>query len=131
QRSREHEAIRDDLVRVFRAGSGISVRTTDAGSYIFPKLPKMVVSGGDFVRLLRLQADVIVTPGTEFSPHAGDCIRLNFSQDHVAAVAAGERIVALAARYRAGAAIRRKRSRCRRGSMPLRRGTAASSSPPA
>ena len=101
QRIREHEAIRDDLVRVFRADAGISVRTTDAGSYIFPKLPKMDISGGDFVRVLRLQADVIVTPGTEFSPHASDCIRLNFSQDHVAALAASERIVALAGRYRA------------------------------
>lgn len=101
QRIREHQAIRDDLIKVFRAADGISVRTTEAGSYIFPVLPKMVISGGDFVRVLRLQADVIVTPGTEFSPHAGDCIRLNFSQDHAAAIAACERIAALVQRYRA------------------------------
>lgn len=101
QRIREHQAIRDALLDVFRTDDAIRVRTTEAGSYIFPRLPKMVFSCADFVRALRLQADVIVTPGTEFSPHAGDCIRLNFSQDHAAAVAACERIVALAQRYRA------------------------------
>ncbi len=41
-----------------------------------------------FVRLLRHQAGVTVTPGTEFAPGYSDSIRLNFSQDHVAAVTA-------------------------------------------
>lgn len=101
RRIREHEAIRDDLLKVFRASEGIRVRTTEAGSYIFPRLPDLAVSGQQFVRILRLQADVIVTPGTEFSPFSGDCVRLNFSQDHAAAVAASERLVALVERYRA------------------------------
>jgi aspartate/methionine/tyrosine aminotransferase len=101
ERIRQHQAIRDDLLKVFDAGSGIRVRTTEAGSYIFPSVPDLTVSGTDFVRILRLQADVIVTPGTEFSPFSGNCIRLNFSQDHAAAVAASERIVALVERYRA------------------------------
>jgi aspartate/methionine/tyrosine aminotransferase len=101
ERIRQHQAIRDDLLKVFDAGSGIRVRTTEAGSYIFPSVPDLTVSGTDFVRILRLQADVIVTPGTEFSPFSGNCIRLNFSQDHAAAVAASERIVALIERYRA------------------------------
>lgn len=101
ERIRRHQAIRDDLLKVFQAGSGIRARTTEAGSYIFPSLPELVVSGTDFVRILRLQADVIVTPGTEFSPFSGNCIRLNFSQDHAAAIAASERIVALVERYRA------------------------------
>jgi aspartate/methionine/tyrosine aminotransferase len=101
ERIRQHQAIRDDLLKVFDAGSGIRVRTTEAGSYIFPSVPDLTVSGTDFVRILRLQADVVVTPGTEFSPFSGNCIRLNFSQDHAAAVAASERIVALIERYRA------------------------------
>jgi len=101
QRIREHEAIRDDLLKAFRAGEGISVRTTEAGSYIFPSLPQLSVSGGDFVKILRLQAGVIVTPGTEFSPFSGNSVRLNFSQDHAAAVAASERLVELVNRYRA------------------------------
>ena len=101
QRIREHEAIRNDLLKVFRAGDGIRVRTTEAGSYVFPSLPALSVSGPDFVRILRLQAGVIVTPGTEFSPFSADCVRLNFSQDHAAAVAASERVVALVERYRA------------------------------
>lgn len=100
QRIREHEAIRDDLLRVFRAGENIQVRTTEAGSYIFPALPELSVSGTDFVRILRAQAGVIVTPGTEFSPFSGNCVRLNFSQDHAAAVAASERLVELVKRYR-------------------------------
>lgn len=101
QRIREHQAIRDDLLKVFRATSGIQVRTTEAGSYIFPALPRLAVAGGDFVRILRLQAGVIVTPGTEFSPFSENSVRLNFSQDHAAAVAACERLVTLVDRYRA------------------------------
>lgn len=101
QRVREHEAIRDDLLAVFRGTPGIAVRTTEAGSYIFPQLPAMSVRGNDFVRILRHQAGVIVTPGTEFSPHCENNVRLNFSQDHDAAVAAAKRLVTLVDRYRA------------------------------
>lgn len=99
QRIREHQAIRDDLLAVFRATPGIAVRTTEAGSYIFPRLPALTVAGNDFVRVLRLQAGVIVTPGTEFSPHCESSVRLNFSQDHAAAVDAAKRLVALVERY--------------------------------
>lgn len=100
-RIRQHQAIRDDLLKVLRATPGVSARTPEAGSYIFPSLPSLVVSHADFVRILRLQAGVTVTPGTEFAPHSGDSLRLNFSQDHVAAVKAVERLVALVERYRA------------------------------
>jgi aspartate/methionine/tyrosine aminotransferase len=75
------------------------VRTSEAGSYIFPSLPRLSVSGADFVRVLRAQAGVIVTPGAEFSPHCENCVRLNFSQDHASAVAAAERLTALVDRY--------------------------------
>lgn len=101
QRIRDHQAIRDALLKVFHATPGITVRTTEAGSYIFPSLPELSMPGADFVRVLRLQAGVIVTPGTEFSPFAGNSVRLNFSQDRAAAVAACERLVALVDRYRA------------------------------
>ncbi|KDD83795.1 aspartate aminotransferase [Bordetella bronchiseptica MO275] len=53
------------------------------------------------MRILRTQAGVTVTPGTEFSPHADDSIRLNFSQNHAAAVQAIERTAQLIERYRA------------------------------
>ncbi len=95
-----HQAIRDDLIRVFH-GAGFETRVPQAGSYLFPKLPALGVDVHDFVRLLRLQAGVIVTPGTEFSPHTEASVRLNFSQDHTAAVAAAERIVAITHRYKA------------------------------
>jgi aspartate/methionine/tyrosine aminotransferase len=101
QRIRDHEAIRDDLLEVFRSIDGIRVRTTEAGSYIFPTLPKLTLSGLEFVSALRLQANVIVTPGTEFSPFSDNCVRLNFSQDRAAAVAASQRLVTLVERYRA------------------------------
>lgn len=96
-----HQAIRDDLLAVLRQCSGLFVRAPQAGSYLFPRLPAMAVSPADFTRILRLQAGVVVTPGTEFSPHTADSIRLNFSQDHAAAIAAAERIVTLIERYRA------------------------------
>lgn len=101
ERIRRHQAIRDDLLAVLRGCEGVFARTPQAGSYLFPRLPRLAVSPADFVKVLRLQAGVVVTPGTEFSPHTPDSVRLNFSQDHAAAVAAAERIVALVERYRA------------------------------
>ncbi|NIE83383.1 MULTISPECIES: pyridoxal phosphate-dependent aminotransferase [unclassified Burkholderia] len=101
ERIARHQAIRDDLVRSFRAIGGVAVRSPEAGSYLFPRLPALSVSLHDFVRILRHQAGVTVTPGTEFSPHADDSIRLNFSQNHAAAQRAVERIAQLVERYRA------------------------------
>ena len=95
-----HQAIRDDLLRVFRGIDGCSIRTPEAGSYLFPKLPHLRLRSGAFVKALRLQAGVIVIPGTEFAPHTADSIRLNFSQDQGAAVAATERLAQLVERYR-------------------------------
>lgn len=99
-RIRAHQAIRDGLVQVFRATEGVFCRSPQAGSYLFPRLPELAVSHGDFVPLLRLQAGITVTPGTEFSPHAGDSVRLNFSQDHAAAMDAAHRMMAMVERYR-------------------------------
>lgn len=97
----QHQAIRDDLLALFRGIEGCFARTPQAGSYLFPSLPALTIPHADFTRALRVQAGVIVTPGTEFSPHAGDSIRLNFSQDRAAAGAAVERLAALVERYRA------------------------------
>lgn len=93
-----HQAIRDDLLGVFHDARMETV-VPQAGSYIYPKLPPLGIALKDFVQLLRQQAAVTVTPGTEFSPRDIDRIRLNFSQDRYAAVAAARRIVALASRY--------------------------------
>lgn len=101
ERIRLHQAIRDDLLAVLRGIEGAVVSTPRAGSYLFPRLPPMRVAPADFARLLRMQVGVTVTPGTEFSPHCAESVRLNFSQDHRAAVAAVERMAALVQRYRA------------------------------
>ena len=95
----EHEAIRDELLRIFRA-SDLLTATPQAGSYLFPQLPPLDVEPSIFVRLLRYQAGVTVTPGTEFAPGYSDSIRLNFSQDHAAAAAATDRIVKMVEVYR-------------------------------
>ena len=97
----QHQAIRDDLLAVLRGIDGVFARTPRAGSYLFPRLPKLGVAHADFVKILRLQAGITVTPGTEFSPHAGDSFRLNFSQDHKAAIGAMQRLASLVERYRA------------------------------
>jgi aspartate/methionine/tyrosine aminotransferase len=102
ERTRKHEAIRDDLIAAFRKVEGLSVRSPEGGSYLFPKLPPLTIPLHDFVTALRVQANVIVTPGTEFSPETTDSIRLNFSQNHEAAVKAVERIAQLIERYRKG-----------------------------
>ena len=100
ERTAQHQAIRDELVRIFRSVPGLAIRTPEAGSYLFPRLPELSLPSHQFVRALRAQASVTVTPGTEFSPDATDSIRLNFSQNHDAAVKAVERIAQMIARYR-------------------------------
>ena len=72
----------------------------EGGSYLFPRLPALTLALHDFVRAVRVQANAVVTPGTEFSPDATDSIRLNFSQNHQAAVHAVQRIAQLIERYR-------------------------------
>lgn len=54
-------AIRDDLLSVLRGCEGLFVRSPQAGSYLFPRLPRLAVDPADFVRILRLQAGVGVT----------------------------------------------------------------------
>jgi aspartate/methionine/tyrosine aminotransferase len=100
ERTAKHEAIRDDLIAVLRTVPGLSVRMPEAGSYLFPRLPALTLALHDFVRAVRLQANAVVTPGTEFSPDAADSIRLNFSQNHQAAVQGVQRIAQLIERYR-------------------------------
>jgi len=97
----KHQAIRDDLMKVFGTVAGLAVRAPEAGSYLFPRLPALGIPLHAFVRALRAQAGVTVTPGTEFSPEATDSIRLNFSQNHEAAVQAVQRVARLIERYRA------------------------------
>jgi aspartate/methionine/tyrosine aminotransferase len=102
-----HQALRDDLLAAFAAIPGVGVRAPQAGSYLFPRLPRLDVPLHDFVRALRVQAGVTVTPGTEFSPDRTDSIRLNFSQNHEAALHAVRRLAEMVDRYRAevGAAM--------------------------
>ena len=99
KRISDHQAIRDDLLNIFRSADLLTA-TPQAGSYLFPQLPPLDIEPETFVRLLRHQAGVTVTPGSEFGPTSGDSIRLNFSQDHVAAVAAAKRIVNMIEAYR-------------------------------
>ena len=99
KRIREHEAIRDELLKIFRTADFLTT-TPQAGSYLFPQLPPLDIEPYTFVQLLRHQAGVTVTPGTEFGPGLSDSIRLNFSQDHAAVVAAAGRIVKMVEVYR-------------------------------
>jgi aspartate/methionine/tyrosine aminotransferase len=100
-RINKHQAIRDQLIQLLRGVDGLFVRSPQAGSYLFPRLPSLSVSMQRFVQILRQQGGITVTPGTEFSPHTGDSIRLNFSQNHINAVAAIKRLAQLVDRYRA------------------------------
>lgn len=98
ERIKAHEAIRDDLLEIFNEGN-LETATPQAGSYLFPKLPPLKVDLKTFVKLLRFQANVTVTPGPEFAPQFTSHIRLNFSQDHKASVAAARRIVKMVEIY--------------------------------
>lgn len=100
QRIAEHQQIRDELVGLLNSCPGVQVRPTEAGSYLFPKLPPLDVDIKNFTKIVRQQAQVTVTPGTEFGPQFTDGIRLNFSQDATAARAAVERMLKIVERYR-------------------------------
>ena len=63
QRVADHQAIRDSLLSKFLACPGVTARTTEAGSYLFPKLPPLAVSGEDFVKILRAHAGRHRHPG--------------------------------------------------------------------
>jgi len=95
-----HQAIRDDIHAVLCGAEGFSTRLPEGGSYLFPGIPKIGLDILDFTRVLRVQAGVSVTPGIEFGPQFTDSFRINFSQDHEAAVAAIQRTVEIVNRYR-------------------------------
>ena len=93
RRVAEHQAIRDDILKVFHSANGVQARATEGGSYLFVKVPQMDIDLHTFIRVLREQANVVVTPGTEFGPQFTDWFRINFSQNHDNAVSAAKRIV--------------------------------------
>ncbi|WP_432562372.1 aminotransferase class I/II-fold pyridoxal phosphate-dependent enzyme [Kineococcus sp. SYSU DK003] len=99
ERVAAHQAIRDDLVAALRNG-GLAVRPTEAGSYLFPRLPDLPVSGREFVARLRAAEGIVVTAGTEFAAGTGNSVRLNFSQDHTRALDAVRRLTAFAGTLR-------------------------------
>lgn len=99
-RIREHQEIRDTLLEKIRAVPGVSARPSEAGSYLFIKIPELDVTLHQFVRIAREMAAVTVTPGTEFGPQFTHHFRINFSQDKEKAAAAMDRLLKLMERYR-------------------------------
>ncbi len=100
QRIAEHKRIRDDLMEVINRCPGCWARPSEGGSYLFLRLPPLKVDIFQFVKLCRIQANVTVTPGTEFGKQYDNFVRMNFSQDHDKAVSAVERICKMVERYR-------------------------------
>ena len=101
RRIRDHRQIRDDILAEIAKHPGFWARPTEGGSYLFLKLPELKVDIFTFTRLCRAQANVTVTPGTEFGKQFDHFVRMNFSQDHDNAVSAVARICTLAERYKA------------------------------
>ncbi|MEU3271151.1 pyridoxal phosphate-dependent aminotransferase [Saccharomonospora sp. NPDC006951] len=92
-----HASIRDELHKVFTGSGDVATRLTEGGSYLFLDVPAAKGRIDEFVARLRTEAAVTVTRGPEFGDFPAS-VRLNFSQDHQAAVDAAHRIVAVAAR---------------------------------
>jgi len=105
-----HRAIRDRILGILGTLEGSQVRTPEAGSYLFVRLPELKVPAGDFIRELADSEAVVVTPGSEFGAGFDDFFRINFSQDADAAAAAIERLVRLAQLRRADDADRAPRT---------------------
>jgi aspartate/methionine/tyrosine aminotransferase len=100
KRIAQHQAIRDDLIAKLRAAGGFEVRATEAGSYLFPRIPDLGIPITELVKILRIQTGVTVTPGTEFGPQFIDSFRINFSQNHKEAVDAIDRVIQVVEAYR-------------------------------
>lgn len=100
RRIAEHKRIRDDLMEVINRCPGCWARPSEGGSYLFLRFPPLKVDIFQFVKLCRIQANVTVTPGTEFGKQYDNFVRMNFSQDHDKAVSAVERICKMVERYR-------------------------------
>ena len=100
QRIAEHKRIRDDLMEVINRCPGCWARPSEGGSYLFLRLPPLKGDIFQVVKLCRIQANVTVTPGTEFGKQYDNFVRMNFSQDHDKAVSAVERICKMVERYR-------------------------------
>ncbi len=96
----EHRRIRDDILAVIGKTPGVSARRTEGGSYLFVRIPELKVTLHEFINHLRAQAHVTVTPGTEFGPQFVNHFRINFSQDHDAAVDAMKRLFSTMEWYR-------------------------------
>lgn len=96
----KHQAIRNDLIALLNTCDGIKLRPTDAGSYLFPELPELDVDIETFAKIVRQIADVTITPGTEFGPQFTHHFRINFSQNHAAALDAIKRLLEVVERYR-------------------------------
>lgn len=100
KRIAQHQAIRDDLMKKINSVEGVRARPTEGGSYLFVTIPELDISLHEFIRVAREQANVIVTPGTEFGPQFTQSFRLNFSQDHKKAVDALDRLFRVMDLYR-------------------------------
>lgn len=98
QRVSAHQAIRDELAAVIDESDLVTARRTEGGSYVFLHAPTINGRLDEFVDRLRSEVGVVVTRGREFGDF-DDAVRLNFSQDHGASVAAVERLVQFARRF--------------------------------
>lgn len=99
-RVKNHQEIRDAIMKKLSGVPGVYARPSEGGSYLFITIPELDVSLHQFIRIAREMASVIVTPGTEFGPQYIHQFRINFSQNKENAVAAIERLLLLMERYR-------------------------------
>jgi aspartate/methionine/tyrosine aminotransferase len=93
-----HQRIRDDIADAIHGSRSVWARLTEGGSYMFLHAAATEGRLDEFVDRLRVEHGVTVTRGFEFGEHT-DAVRLNFSQDHAAAVAAVKRLVDFADRF--------------------------------
>lgn len=99
-RVNSHQEIRDALLVQFNRMDGVRLRPTEAGSNMFVELPNLDIEMDEFVKVLRVLANMVVIPGTEFGPQFDKSILINFSQDKNKAIEGVKRIEEILSRYR-------------------------------
>ena len=92
QRIAEHKRIRDDLMEVINRCPRLLGTSFGGRQLSLPAAPAAEGRHLPVCQALPHQANVTVTPGTEFGKQYDNFVRMNFSQDHDKAVSAVERI---------------------------------------
>jgi aspartate/methionine/tyrosine aminotransferase len=88
ERTLAHAELRDLVVSAFRGTPGVRVSLPRGGSYVFPDVSDLGLSGFEAAAHLRREHGILVNPGYQFGLRGHGSFRMNYSQDRAGLVRA-------------------------------------------